>query len=186
GVVPARVRRRGGGRAGTVATRPCRRRGDGAGPMRELTGAWVLVRFTVGRDRIRIVVWVVSITALVILTAASIKGLFPTQAALDQAAAASTNAAVIAFNGPAQGLDTLGGEVAFQAGTFGLILVALMSLFTIVRYTRTDEENGRTELLRATVLGRHAQTAAALMGVTAVTLVIALPETLSLTAQGMP
>ena len=57
--------------------------------MTELTGTWELVRFILRRDRVRIVVWIVSVTALVIVTALSIKGLYPTQAALDQAAAAS-------------------------------------------------------------------------------------------------
>ncbi len=155
--------------------------------MNELTGAWILLRFTVRRDWVRIVVWISSITAVVVLTAASIKTLFPTQAALDQAAAVSANnAAAIAFNGPVQGLDTVGGEVAFQSGTFGLILVALMSLLMIGRYTRAEEESGRTELLRATVLGRHAQTAAALVVVTAMNLVIAVATAACLILQGLP
>jgi len=111
--------------------------------MTDLTGTWLLVRFTLRRDWLRIVVWVLSITALEVVTAASVKGLFPTQADLDQAAAASAkNAAAIAFNGPVQGLETVGGEVAFQAGTLGLVLVALMSLLMIGRYTRVEEESG--------------------------------------------
>jgi ABC-2 type transport system permease protein len=155
--------------------------------VRELTGAWVLAWFTLRRDRVRIAVWVISVTALEVATAASIKGLFPTQADLDQAAVASANnAAVIAFNGPVQGLDTVGGEVAFQSGTFGLILVALMSLLMIGRCTRVEEENGRTELLRATALGRDAQTASALVVVTGMNVLIAVTVTISLVLQGLP
>jgi ABC-2 type transport system permease protein len=155
--------------------------------MRELTGAWVLTRFTLRRDRFRIAVWVVSLTGLVVLTAASIKGLYPTQGDLDEAAAASAkNAAAIAFNGPVQGLDTVGGEVAFQSGTFGLVLVALMSLLMIGRCTRAEEENGRTELLRAAVLGRHAQTASALVIVTGMNVLVGVAVTISLILQGLP
>jgi ABC-2 type transport system permease protein len=155
--------------------------------VRELTGSWVLARFTLRRDRVRIAVWVISVTALEVATAASIKGLFPTQADLDQAAVASAkNAAVIAFNGPVQGLDTVGGEVAFQSGTFGLILVALMSLLMIGRCTRVEEENGRTELLRATALGRDAQTASALAVVTGMNVLIAVTVTISLVMEGLP
>ncbi len=58
--------------------------------------------------------------------------------------------AAIVFNGPAQALDTLGGQVAFQVGSFGLVTVALMSIFMIGHLTRVEEENGRTELLLAT------------------------------------
>jgi ABC-2 type transport system permease protein len=136
---------------------------------------------------VRILVWIVSIAALVVVTAASIKGLYPTQAELDQAAVASaSNAAAIAFNGPAQGLDSVGGEVAFQSGAFGLLVVGLMSLLLIVRWTRVEEESGRTELLRATVLGRDAQTAAALVVMTAMNVVIAVTVTAGLVAEGLP
>jgi len=97
-----------------------------------LTGTATVTGFIVRRDRVRIVVWVAAIAVLVALLAASVKGLFPTQADLDQAAAATNgNAAVIAFNGPAQGLDSVGGEVAFQAGAMGLVVVALMSVMMI-------------------------------------------------------
>ena len=170
-----------------AAGRPGHVRPGGAAPMSELTGTWQLVRFTVRRDRLRIVTWVVSLTALVIATAASIKGLFPTQADLDQAAAASAkNAAAIAFNGPVQGLDTVGGEVAFQAGTVGLVLVALMSLLMTGRYTRVEEESGRTELVRATVVGRDAQTAAALLVVTGMNLLIGAAVAVGLIGTGLP
>lgn len=152
-----------------------------------LTGALILTRFTARRERVRMAIWTLGVTALVVLTASSIKGLFPSQAALDQAAAASANnAAVIAFNGPVQGLDTVGGEVAFQAGSFGLVLVGLMSLLMIGRCTRAEEENGRTELLRAAALGRNAQTASALLIVTAMNVLIAVLATAGLVAEGLP
>jgi ABC-2 type transport system permease protein len=155
--------------------------------MSGFTGTWRLVWFTVRRDRVRIAIWVLSVTALVVLTVASIKGLYPTQADLDEAAAAAANnAAAIAFNGPVQALDTVGGEVAFQAGTLGLILVAMMSLLMIGRYTRAEEENGRTELLRATVLGRDAPATSALLVVTGMNLLISVAVTVSLLAQGLP
>ena len=131
--------------------------------------------------------WVGSLTALVIATAASVKGLFPTQADLDQAAAASAkNAAAIAFNGPVQGLDTVGGQVAFQAGAVGLVLVALMSLLMTVRYTRVEEESGRTELVRATVVGRDAHTAAALLVLTGMNLLIGAAVAVGLIGTGLP
>jgi len=48
------------------------------------------------------------------------RAFFRTQAALDQTAAATQgNAAAIAFNAPPQGLNTVGGQVAFQFGALG-------------------------------------------------------------------
>ncbi|HEY5990267.1 MAG TPA: ABC transporter permease [Streptosporangiaceae bacterium] len=132
--------------------------------MSALTGTATLSRLILRRDRVRILVWITAIAVLVILTAASIKGLYPTQADLDQAAAATHgNASAIALNGPDQGLDTLGGQVAFQVGLLGLVAVALMSMFVVGRESRAEEESGRLELVRAMAVGRHAPTAAALV-----------------------
>ncbi|MBX6767373.1 MAG: ABC transporter permease, partial [Actinomadura rubrobrunea] len=120
----------------------------------ELTGTATLIRFTVRRDRVRIIVWIASIVLLELLTAANTKEIYPTQAALDKAAAAARgNPAAIALTGPDQALDTMGGQVAFQIGTIGLVAVALMALFMIGRATRAEEEAGRAELIRAMAVG---------------------------------
>ena len=151
------------------------------------TGTAMLTRFIVRRDRVRIVVWIAAITATVAVTAESIKGLYPTQAALDLAAsAANGNAAAIAFNGPAQGLDTVGGEVAFQAGSFGLVLAGLMSLLMIGRLTRGEEEAGRVELVRSLPVGRSAPTVAAALAVVAMNLFVGGLVALTLIAQHLP
>lgn len=152
-----------------------------------LTGTATLIRFIVRRDRVRIVVWVAAIAILVTLIAVSVKGLYPTQAELDQAAAASNgNAAVIAFNGPAQALNTVGGEVAFQAGAMGLVVVALMSVMMIGNLTRGEEESGRLEMLRSLPIGGHTPTAAAALTVAAMNVAVGVLVTLALLGQGLP
>ena len=134
--------------------------------MTSLTGTLALTRFILRRDRIRILVWIVTLVALAALTTVGIEGLFPTQAALDQTAAATVgNAAMIAFNGPAQGLNTVGGQVAFQFGSAGLVLVGLMSIFMVGRLTRGEEEGGRLEVVRSLPVGIHANTLAAVLTV---------------------
>ncbi len=153
----------------------------------DLTGTPVLARFIVRRDRVRIAVWVASITALVAITAASVKGLYPTQADLALAAKASAgNAAAIAFNGPAQGLDTVGGEVAFQAGATGLVMMALMSLLMIGRLTRGEEEAGRLELLRSLPIGSSAPTVAASVTVLAMNVAVGALVAVTLLAERLP
>jgi polyether ionophore transport system permease protein len=128
------------------------------------TGTADLTRFALRRDRVRIAVWVIAIVVLVIITAASTKSLFPTQADLDQAAAASQdNPAALAFNGPAVALNTMGGQIAFQVGAVGLTVVGLMSLLMVGRLTRGEEESGRLELIRSMAVGRHAPLAAAVI-----------------------
>ncbi|HXN91987.1 MAG TPA: hypothetical protein VN906_10935 [Candidatus Sulfotelmatobacter sp.] len=155
--------------------------------MTSLTGTLALIRFILRRDRIRIVVWIGSIVVLAALTVAGIKGLFPTQAALDQTASATQhNAAAIAFNGPAQGLNTVGGQVAFQFGAAGMVLVALMSIFMVGRLTRGEEEAGRLELVRSLPVGIHANTIGAALTVAAMNVAVGVIATAFLIAQGLP
>ena len=155
--------------------------------MTALTGTIALTRFILRRDRIRILVWIVAIVLLAALTAVGTKGLFPTQAALDQTAAATQhNAAAIAFNGPAQALNTVGGQVAFQFGAGGMVLVSLMSFFMIGRLTRGEEEAGRLELVRSLPVGIHANTLAAALTVATMNLVVGVLTSVVLIAQGLP
>jgi ABC-2 type transport system permease protein len=153
----------------------------------ELTATGSLTRFVLRRDRVRIAVWVMAIALLVLSTAASVKGLYPTQHDLDVAAAgAHDNAAAIAFNGPDQGLDTVGGQVAFQVGAFGLVVMALMAMFMVGHETRAEEESGRLELVRALPVGRHAPTAAALIVAGGMSVVVGVLVGLSLLSLGLP
>jgi polyether ionophore transport system permease protein len=155
--------------------------------MNTIAGTVALVRLTLRRNRAWILIWVASIALLAFLTAVGAESLLPTQASIDEAAAATqNNAAMIAFNGPAQGLDTLGGEVAFQVGAGGMVIVALMSLFTIGRLTRGEEEAGRLELVRSLPVGIHAPTAAALVTVTAMNVAVAALVSAGLVASGLP
>jgi ABC-2 type transport system permease protein len=151
------------------------------------TGVAPLTRFALRRDRVRIVVWIAAIVVLVLVTAASVKGLYPNQAELDKAARASEdNAAAIIFNGPPQGLDTVGGQIAFQTGTFGLILIGLMSLFMLGRMTRGEEEAGRSELLRSLPIGPHSLPTAAMITVAGMNVVTGALVALMLIALDLP
>ncbi len=129
-----------------------------------LAGTWRLARFMLRRDRVRIPVWIAGIAGTVWFSAVSIDALYPTQADLDAAAAPLyDNAAVIALNGPTYAIDTLGGQIVFNIGAFGYVTMALMGMFLVGRHTRADEEEGRTELVRAAVVGRNAPVTAALL-----------------------
>jgi ABC-2 type transport system permease protein len=155
--------------------------------MTSLTGTVALTRFILRRDRVRILIWMVALVVLVALTTVGIEGLFPTQAALDQTAAATAhNAAMIAFNGAPQGLNTVGGQVAFQFGAMGLVLVALMSIFMVGRLTRGEEEAGRLEVVRSLPVGIHANTLAAALTVAAMNLIVGALIAAVLIAQGLP
>lgn len=155
--------------------------------MTELHGTWSLVRLVAARDKVRLIAWVAGIVLLVVTTAASTKGIYPTQADLDAIArTAHDNPVALAFNGPDQALDTIGGQIAFQVGAFGLLVVGLMSLLLLGRLTRTEEDSGRLELVRSMPVGRHAPLAAGLLVVLGANVVLGVLTTLSLLAEDLP
>ena len=155
--------------------------------MNTLTGTGVLAGSIIRRDRLRITLWIAGLVLIVWSGAAGIKGIYDTPQKLRSAAdAVEGNAAAIAFNGPAQGLETLGGRIAFETGTAGLVVVALMSLFMVGRQTRAEEESGRLELIRAAVVGRHAPMAAAIVVVSGMNVAAGVMTALVVSAQGVP
>jgi ABC-2 type transport system permease protein len=142
--------------------------------MSTLTGTWPLVRLMLRRDRVRLPVWVLAILGVVYSSAAAVQGLYDTPAALARyAATMGGSPAVVAMSGPATALDTLGGVTVYEINTTVLVAVALMAVFLVVRHTRGEEETGRTEMLRSTVVGRHAPALAALTVVGAGTVAVA-------------
>jgi len=62
--------------------------------------------------------------------------------------------------------------------------MGLMGMFLVGRHTRADEEDGRTELLRATVVGRNAPVTAALLVATAAVAVTGVLITLVMLSGG--
>ncbi len=155
--------------------------------MTALAGTPALIRFVASRDRIRIPVWVAAVAGLVLLTASSVQGLYPTQAALRKAAGVvENNPAAVAMSGPARALGTLGGRIALEVAAYGAIAVALMSVFLVARHTRAEEESGRTELVRAAAVGRHAATTATLVVAAAANLAVAAAVAAGMIALDLP
>jgi ABC-2 type transport system permease protein len=155
--------------------------------MSTLAATEPLTWFTLRRDRVRIVVWIAAIVIGMYLSAASTKGLFPTQADLDAAKAVSIdNPAAIAFNGPPIALDTMGGQIAFQIGAFGLTLVGLMAVLMTGRLTRGEEDSGRLELIRSMPVGQHGPMASTVAVVSAMSVLVGVLMAVSMLVLDLP
>lgn len=154
----------------------------GAGAAR-LAGLGILLRMQLRRDWWQVLLWAGGITLLYVGQAVSVEGLYTSQAEFDRAAASmDDDAAFVAMAGPARALDTIGGQVFWQAAAFGAVLVGLMSMLLVVRHTRAEEESGRDELLRSAPVGRWAGLAAALATAGLANLVVGLAVAGSLAA----
>ncbi|GIH27503.1 exporter of polyketide antibiotics [Acrocarpospora phusangensis] len=150
-----------------------------------MTGTWHLIRLILRRDRVLLPLWLIILAALPASYAASYAELLPDDAARHQYAV--TTAGTPSFEsllGPLFG-DSTGALTAQRVGTVYAIL-ALISLLTVIRHTRTEEDAGRRELIAATVVGRHAALSAALIVVTAANLLLALLITVTLAGSGLP
>ena len=154
--------------------------------MKTLTGTGALWRLALRRDRVRLPAWVLGITLMVVGTASSFEGLFPTaEQRADFAAGVVRNTGFRALYGPLYD-SSVGGLTAWRIGAAGAVYAALMSLLLMVRHTRSEEETGRFELLGATVVGRHAGLAAAFIHVGLANVGVALFITLGFIASGLP
>jgi ABC-2 type transport system permease protein len=151
--------------------------------MTALTGTGTLIRFILRRDRVRLPVWIVAITLSLMGSVASFADTYPTAADRQKRADVLDTAMAQLFTGPGFGSDhyTYGAMTANELLPFTAIVVALMSIFLVVRHTRAEEEDGRAELIRAGAVGRHAPTAATLIVVGGAQLLLAL-----LLAFGLP
>ncbi len=150
-----------------------------------MTGTGALVRLILRRDRVLLPIWVVIVGLLPVTYVSSFQGLFPTLADRQEYAHVSmTNAGFVALYGRLSGAS-LGELSAWRAG-FIPVVIALLSILTLIRHTRTDEEAGRTELLGAAVIGRHASLAAALIVTGAADVLIGLIVSATMAGQGQP
>ncbi|NYD41749.1 ABC transporter permease [Nocardioides panaciterrulae] len=128
-----------------------------------MTGASLFLRMFLRRDRWTVLAWAAGAVLLYWSQAYSVDGLYTTQVEFDRAASSmGGNAAFVAMAGPPRALNTLGGQVTWQATAFGAVVAGLMSMFLVGRHTRAEEESGRDELLRGTAVGRYASLTAAL------------------------
>ena len=164
-----------------VAARPAAPSG------RSLAGLGTLLRFQLRRDRVRLPVWILGITLAVVSTAVSFPLIYPTAA--DRAGALQTidNPGTTALIGAVYGGTdyTYGIMVGHQLLGLISVVAALMSIFTLVRHTRAEEEAGRTELLRSSMVGRHASTVAAVILLGGANVVLALALAVGLGSLGI-
>lgn len=101
-----------------------------------LVGIGPLIRLVLRRDRVRLAVWLVVLTAVPAATPRAFTELFPTDAArAAYAAGVASNPALMSIQGPIFG-SSLGALTAARTMTIASTLVALLSVLTVIRHTR--------------------------------------------------
>ena len=123
----------------------------------DATGWPRLARLSLRTSRRRLVGWPVVTGLLVWVTADAIPKVYDTAPArAAYAATAGESAATRVFNGRGYGLDTVGGITAYELGFYTLVVFPVVALHLAIHLTRTQETQGRFDLLAAARLGRTA------------------------------
>ncbi|MGW1014891.1 ABC transporter permease [Streptomyces niveus] len=158
------------------------RTGSGA-----FAGTGTLIRFGLRRDRVRIPVWILALSLGTLSTAGEFTTLYSTTKERATAVSSMDSPAALAMTGPRHYLDdyNIGAMMGHQLLGFMAVLVGLMSVLIVTRHTRNEEETGRAELVRSTVVGHHAHLASALAVATVANLALAALLTLSVLSTGV-
>jgi len=128
------------------------------------TGTRQAILFALKRDRLILPVCVTGLIGWMVIYVVSYKGLYGTQAELDALYnSVAGNPAVEAMSGPTGGLRSLGGAIAWDSMPAMSIMCGVYAMFSVIRHSRAEEEDARTELLLASGSGRLAPLAAALV-----------------------
>ena len=148
--------------------------------MTAFTGTGRLIRLALRRDRIQLPIWILGSAVSMAGVISSVLDRFPTEQdrIFVLRTAVDTPALLLARSAPTGA--SLGEVYMFEALPFMAVVAGLMSTFAIVRHTRQNEETGRTEMIGALRVGRHAPLTAALIVTVAANILLGLLMALTL------
>lgn len=121
-----------------------------------LAGVGIAAWFILRRNWLRLGLWALVLASMIPIVYDSQQQAFPTQQARDAYAQVANTPAVAAMTGLPYAAGSLGGILVIKIWMTLAVALAFAVVFLVTRNGRADEEAGRTELLRATALGRHA------------------------------
>ena len=150
------------------------------------TGLAALIRFALRRDRTRLLVWISMLTLMMVYAPNAIKLAYPGEAQRQARVNLLKTPAGIMLGGPMFGghETDLGVMMANELMLTLIVATSILAILTVIRHTRAEEENGSAELVLSSVVGRHARTAAAVIVMVAVNVVLAITMTAGMAASG--
>jgi ABC-2 type transport system permease protein len=168
----------------TVAPRAGRHEATQSGS--PFTGVPSLLRLALRRDRVRLSVWIAILTVMMVYAPNAVKLAYPEEAQRLARVNLLKTPAGMMLGGPMFGGNetNLGAMMANELMLTLIIATSILSILTVIRHTRAEEESGAAELVLSSVVGRYARTYAALILVGTVNAVLAVTMTLAMSAIG--
>jgi len=155
--------------------------------MTTLVGTGALVRLALRRDRILLPAWIGVFVLYAASSAGASIGLYPTvESRVALGTSSNANPSLLALYGWVFDPTSLGAISLYKLVALGAAMVAVLTIIVTVRHTRAEEETGRLELIGATVVGRYAPLAAALIVSFGTSLVLGVLSAVGLMSPGLP
>jgi len=150
------------------------------------TGVGSLIRLALRRDRVRLSVWIAILTLTMVYAPNAIKLAYPEEAQRLARVNLLKTPAGMMLGGPMFGGNEtdLGAMMANELTLTLIVATSILSILTVIRHTRTEEESGAAELVLSSVVGRYARTYAALILVGGVNAILAVTMTVAMAATG--
>ncbi|MBM6402883.1 polyketide antibiotic transporter [Phycicoccus sp. CSK15P-2] len=131
--------------------------------MTGLAGTGRLLRFALRRDRVLVPASLLGLVLLSVGSARATLDLYPDdESVAGELAGIIANPAVLALYGPVSS-QTADAFAVFKTVMMGAVLTSVLAIVVVRRHTRTEEEDGRLELLAAGAVGRWAPLASAVV-----------------------
>ncbi|HBC91601.1 MAG TPA: hypothetical protein DCZ10_01495 [Pelotomaculum sp.] len=127
----------------------------------DFAGTGTLFRLFLRRDRFLLPLWIFLPVILGLVTAATFSAM-ASQGLQSVLTEFDKDPLISALLGPVMSFD-LSGAIVWRGTSQLALVLGIGSLFTLIRHTRADEETGRSELIRAYVVGPYASLTAALL-----------------------
>jgi ABC-2 type transport system permease protein len=124
------------------------------------TGVGSLIRLALHRDRVRLSVWIAILTLTMVYAPNAIKLAYPEEAQRLARVNLLKTPAGMMLGGPMFGGNEtdLGAMMANELMLTLIVATSILSILTVIRHTRAEEESGAAELVLSSVVGRYART----------------------------
>jgi polyether ionophore transport system permease protein len=151
----------------------------------DFAGTLTLCKLIIRRDKISIPLFILFMVLFVVGVAASFQNLYPDETLrMTLYLQIQNNPSIVVLLGEL--LDpSIGALTAWRMGVPISLFIGLISIFLMIRHTRSEERKGRLELIDSTAVGRQASLSAAFITTFGVNLLIAVLIGLGLISLGL-
>lgn len=146
-------------------------------------GTKELLYLYIRRDRLRLLIWILLPVLMLIFHSITIVSLSSGKDIISFLNEFNEDALISAIHGPIMSLD-LEGAILWRGASPITLFLGIGAILTVIRHTRTDEETGRTELIRSFSVGRYANLTAAMLLVILLTLLSSMLMTIQMKVIG--